>query len=53
MLATDNQWWTNIIAANQNPYDLRQFSGTTIPILQVARLAAGAGGSIDRLRTLL
>ena len=27
MLATDNQWWTNIIAANQNPYDLHQFVG--------------------------
>jgi hypothetical protein len=27
MLATENQWWTNIIIANQNPYITDQFVG--------------------------
>ena len=27
MLMTDGHWWTNIIAANQNPYSLDQFIG--------------------------
>lgn len=35
MLATDNQWWTNIIVANQNPYKTEQFIGLLLQFLRL------------------
>jgi len=35
MLATDNQWWVNIIVANQNPYDTNQFIGLLFQFLRL------------------
>lgn len=35
MLATDNQWWTNIITANQNPYKTEQFIGLTLQFVRL------------------
>lgn len=35
MLATDNQWWTNIIVANQNPYITDQFIGLALQFLKL------------------
>jgi len=35
MLATDNQWWDNIIIANQNPYITEQFKGLLFQFLRL------------------
>jgi hypothetical protein len=35
MLATDNQWWVNIIVANQNPYITEQFTGLLLQFLRL------------------
>ncbi len=35
MLATDNQWFTNIIIANQNPYITEQFIGLMLQFLRL------------------
>ena len=35
MLATDNQWWTNIITANQNPYITEQFTGLLFQFIRL------------------
>jgi len=35
MLATDNQWWINIITSNQNPYKTDQFIGLLIQFFRL------------------
>ena len=35
MLVTDNQWYTNIIVANQNPYETEQFIGLMLQFLRL------------------
>lgn len=35
MLATDSQWWVNIISANQNPYRWDQFLGLLVQFVRL------------------